>query len=150
MRAILQRVRRSSVTVKGVVVGEIGQGLTILVGVGPQDTPQSAGTLADKAARLRIFEDDQGKMNLSLLDIGGQALVISQFTLYADTRRGRRPSFTTAAAPQLAEPLVGHFCEALRGMGVPVEQGSFGAEMLVEIENDGPVTIVLSDDAWES
>jgi len=143
MRALLQRVRRASVAVEGEVVGSIGQGLCILLGVGPSDTAEVAGALAAKSAELRIFNDDAGKMNLSLLDAGGQALVISQFTLYADTSRGRRPGFTGAAPPALAAPLVDAFAAALHDRGIRVETGIFGADMLVEIHNDGPVTIWL-------
>ncbi len=150
MRAVLQRVRRGAVIVAGEQVDAIGPGLVILLGVGPQDDVAAARRMADKAARLRIFEDQLGKMNLSLLETGGAALVVSQFTLYADTRKGRRPSFVAAAAPEIASPLVEEFAMALRDLGVTkVGQGIFGAEMLVEIENDGPVTIALSDGVWE-
>lgn len=133
MRALLQRVTRASVTVEGHVVGQIGLGLLILLGVGHDDGEAQAKTLADKIAHLRIFEDEQSKMNRSLLDIGGQALVVSQFTLYADTRRGRRPSFTDAAPPALAEPLVERFKEMLAGYGIEVAGGVFGAYMQVEL-----------------
>ncbi len=143
MRAVLQRVRRGKVSVDGQAVGEIGQGFVILLGVGHGDSEDTARALAEKAANLRIFEDDQGKMNLSIRDVGGQALVVSQFTLYADTRRGRRPSFTDAALPDLARPLVDRFAQFLADQGVPAQTGQFGARMLVEIENDGPVTIIL-------
>lgn len=143
MRALLQRVRRASVTVDGNLVGQIGQGLCILLGVGPRDGDGAARALATKCAEMRIFNDEAGKMNLSLLDVGGAALVISQFTLYADTSRGRRPSFVGAAAPDVARPLVEAFAQALRDRGVHVEMGVFGADMLVEIHNDGPVTIWL-------
>lgn len=143
MRAVLQRVRRGKVSVDGQTVGEIGQGFVILLGVGHGDNEDNARALAEKTANLRIFEDDQGKMNLSVRDIGGQALVVSQFTLYADTRRGRRPSFTDAALPDLARPLVDRFTQFLADQGVPSQTGQFGARMLVEIENDGPVTIIL-------
>ncbi len=143
MRAVLQRVRRGKVTVDGRVVAEIGRGLVILLGVGPQDNEVVARALAEKAAFLRIFEDDQGKMNLSVRDVGGEAIVVSQFTLYADTRRGRRPSFTDAALPDLARPLVDRFAGLLAEQGVPTQTGEFGAHMLVEIDNDGPVTILL-------
>ncbi|HEX6510763.1 MAG TPA: D-aminoacyl-tRNA deacylase [Chloroflexota bacterium] len=146
MRALLQRVRQASLTVDGQVTGRIGQGLCILLGVGPADTPPVAGALAAKSAELRIFNDGAGKMNLSLLDVGGQALVISQFTLYADTSRGRRPGFTGAALPAIASPLVDAFVQALRERGIHVETGTFGADMLVEIHNDGPVTIWLDSD----
>ncbi len=143
MRSVIQRVRRGSVSVDDRRIAEIGKGLVILVGVGPADTTETAQTLARKIAQLRIFEDENGKMNLSLLDIGGEALVISQFTLYADARKGNRPSFTDSAPPEIAAPLVDQFANFLREMGVPVQCGEFGAHMLVEIENDGPVTIWL-------
>lgn len=143
MRVLLQRVKQGSVTVAGEVVASIGQGLVLLVGVGQGDDIEKARFLAEKTANLRIFEDDQGKMNRSLLDIGGAAIVVSQFTLYADARKGRRPSFTDAAAPDLARPLVDRFAEFLIGQGVPTQMGVFGAEMMVEIHNDGPVTIWL-------
>jgi D-tyrosyl-tRNA(Tyr) deacylase len=143
MRALLQRVRTASVTVEGSIVGRIGSGLCILLGVGPGDSPGVAQTLAAKAAELRIFNDQAGKMNLSLLDTGGEALVVSQFTLYADTSHGRRPGFTAAAPPAIAALLVDAFAQALRDRGVHVETGVFGADMLVEIHNDGPVTILL-------
>ncbi len=143
MRAVLQRVRSGRVSVNGQSVAEIGRGLVILLGIGPQDGEDQARILAEKIAHLRIFEDDQEKMNLSVMDIHGEVLVVSQFTLYADTRKGRRPSFTDAALPALAEPLVGRFAELLAGQGIPTQQGVFGAHMLVEIANDGPVTILL-------
>ena len=143
MRALVQRVSQASVSVEGKVVGAIGRGAVALVGVTHGDTKEQAEWLARKVAGLRIFEDSAGKINASLLDVDGAALVISQFTLYADTRKGRRPSFTDAAQPEIAEPLVNHFAQTLRGHGVPVETGIFGAHMLVEIHNDGPVTIML-------
>ncbi len=144
MRIVLQRVRQASVTVDGNVVSRIGPGVLLLVGVTHDDTEQVADTLARKVANLRIFEDDAGKMNLSLLDVGGDVIVVSQFTLYASTRRGRRPGFTDAARPEVAAPLVDYFAEALRQAGVTdVQNGVFGAHMLVEIHNDGPVTIIL-------
>jgi len=143
MRALIQRVSRASVSVKGKVIGEIGRGVVVLVGVTHGDTEEQAEWLARKVAGLRIFEDSAGKMNAGLLDVDGAALVISQFTLYADARKGRRPGFTDAAPPEVAEPLVARFVQALRGHGVPVETGVFGAYMLVEIHNDGPVTILL-------
>lgn len=143
MRAVLQRVKSGKVSVDGRVIAEIGAGLVILLGVGPQDNKEHARSLADKVANLRIFEDDQGKMNLSLLDIRGQALVVSQFTLHADTRKGRRPSFIDAAPPEVASPLVDRFAGFLVEKGVPTGSGEFGAHMLVEINNDGPVTILL-------
>lgn len=143
MRVVLQRVKSGGVFVDGRTIARIGSGLVILVGVGADDSEKQAGTLVDKIVNLRIFEDAQGKMNLSLLDIGGEALVVSQFTLFADTRKGRRPSFTGAAPPQIASPLVDRFVELLRERGVTTSSGVFGAHMLVEINNDGPVTIIL-------
>jgi len=143
MRAVIQRVSQASVSVEGEVVGDVGRGVVVLVGVTHGDTEEQAEWLARKIAGLRIFEDSEGKMNAGLLDADGAALVISQFTLYADCRKGRRPSFTNAAMPEVAEPLVEHFAQALRDHGVPVETGVFGAHMLVEIYNDGPVTILL-------
>jgi D-tyrosyl-tRNA(Tyr) deacylase len=143
MRAVVQRVSRASVSVAGEAIGAIGRGVVVLVGVTHGDEEEQAAWLARKIAGLRIFEDSAGKMNAGLLDVEGAALVISQFTLYADARKGRRPGFTDAAPPEVAEPLVGHFAQVLRDHGVPVETGAFGAHMLVEIHNDGPVTIVL-------
>ncbi len=144
MRAVVQRVARSSVAVDGAIVGAIERGVTILLGVSHDDGEEQARWMASKIASLRIFEDDEGKMNRSLLDVGGGALVISQFTLYGDCRKGRRPSFTEAARPEIAEPLVDRFTELLRGTGVRrVESGVFGAHMRVDIDNDGPVTLVL-------
>ncbi|HSF80005.1 MAG TPA: D-aminoacyl-tRNA deacylase [Anaerolineales bacterium] len=141
MRVVIQRVSHARVLVDGRTRAEIGLGLLILLGVGPQDGEEQLGYLVEKIANLRIFEDAQGKMNRSLLDCGGQAIVVSQFTLYADTRKGRRPSFTDAAPPEFASPLVDRFAALLRGQGVPTQTGEFGAHMLVEIANDGPVTI---------
>jgi D-tyrosyl-tRNA(Tyr) deacylase len=143
MRVLLQRVSEASVTVEDKVISQIGKGLVVLLGVGHGDGEEQVAFLAEKVANLRIFEDEQGKTNLSLLDVNGEAIVVSQFTLYADTRKGRRPSFTDAALPDVAEPLVGRFAERLRGHGVPTQTGQFGARMLVEIHNDGPVTIWL-------
>mgnify|MGYP005814500667 CR=1 FL=1 len=143
MRILIQRVSQASVTVEGRVVSRIGRGLLILLGIGRGDGEAQAAFLAEKAANLRIFEDEQGKFNLSALDVGGEAIVVSQFTLYADTRKGRRPSFTEAALPGEAEPLVERFIELLRAQGVPAQGGRFGAHMQVEIHNDGPVTIWL-------
>ena len=143
MKAIIQRVQRGSVTVEGRSIAQITRGLVILLGVGPDDSEENARALARKIALLRIFEDEQGKMNLSVLDIHGQAIVVSQFTLYADTRKGNRPSFTGAALPDLARPLCDYFVAQLMAQGVPTQTGEFGAHMLVEIENDGPVTISL-------
>ena len=146
MRALLQRVSRASVTVEGQVVGQIGQGLLVFLGVGRDDSELQVKTLADKIVYLRIFGDDEGKMNRSLLDIGGEVLVISQFTLYADTRRGRRPSFTDAAPPVVAESLFEHFKDALASYGLTVASGIFGAYMTIEIRNEGPVTIWLDSE----
>ena len=143
MRIVLQRVSQARVSVSDQPVAEIGPGVVLLVGIGPQDGEEQASYLATKIANLRIFEDQAGKINRSLLDIGGEAIVVSQFTLYADTRKGRRPSFTDAAAPQIAEPLVDRFATLLEEQGVPTQTGDFGAHMMVEIANDGPVTIYL-------
>jgi len=143
MRALIQRVSSGTVSVDDQAIAQIGQGLVILLGIGHGDGEEQAAYLAEKIANLRIFEDDQGKTNLSVLDVGGEAIMVSQFTLYADTRKGRRPSFTDAALPDLAAPLVERFAELLRGHGVPTQTGQFGAHMLVEINNDGPVTIWL-------
>jgi D-aminoacyl-tRNA deacylase len=143
MRALIQRVSRASVTVDNQIVSQIGLGSLILLGVGQGDSETQIKTLAHKIVHLRIFGDDEGKMNRSLLDIGGQALVVSQFTLYADIRKGRRPSFTDAALPALAEPLVARFKDAISTYGIPVAGGIFGADMKVELLNDGPVTIWL-------
>ncbi|HET9921430.1 MAG TPA: D-aminoacyl-tRNA deacylase [Ktedonobacteraceae bacterium] len=146
MRSLLQRVSRASVMVDEQIVGQIDRGLLILLGVGQDDGEAQVKTLADKIVHLRIFEDEAGKMNRSLLDIGGEALVVSQFTLYADVRKGRRPSFTSAAPPALAEPLVERFKDALAAYGVPVEGGVFGAHMDVELINSGPVTVWLDSE----
>ena len=147
MRAVVQRVRRAAVRIGDEPVGEIGRGLCILLGVTPDDDPAQAVVLAGKIAHLRIFDDEQGKLNRSVLDVGGSALVVSQFTLYGDTSGGRRPSFIKAARPEQAEPLCERFAQALRDLGVPVATGRFRAVMLVEIHNDGPVTLVLDTDA---
>ena len=146
MRAVVQRVSRAKVTVGGEVTGEIGAGLMILLGVGREDTAAVAAALAEKAANLRIFEDENEKMNRSLLDVKGSALVVSQFTLYGDARGGRRPSFISAAPPELANTLYKEFCEALRKLGVNVATGIFQATMSVELVNEGPVTILLDSD----
>jgi D-aminoacyl-tRNA deacylase len=143
MRALLQRVSKASVTVEEQTISAIGNGLLILLGVGHGDGEEQAKFMADKIANLRIFEDEQGKTNLSILDVKGETIVVSQFTLYADTRKGRRPSFTDAALPHVAKPLVDRFVELLRGYGVPTQTGKFGAHMEVEIHNNGPVTIWL-------
>lgn len=147
MRVILQRVTKGSVTVDEAVVGSINQGFVALVGVTHTDTEDDAELLAKKTAHLRVFEDENGKMNISGIDAGAAILVISQFTLYADTRKGRRPSFTDAANPEIAEPLVNYFAACLSKEGVEqVEKGLFGAMMWVEIHNHGPVTIILDTD----
>ncbi|MGF1505367.1 MAG: D-tyrosyl-tRNA(Tyr) deacylase [Chloroflexi bacterium] len=146
MRILLQRVSQARVTVGGEVTGAIGRGVVLLVGVGTGDGDEQAEWLANKIAGLRIFPDEEGRFDRSLLDIGGAALVVSQFTLYGDTRKGRRPSFTDAAPPEIAEPLVERFAGLLRAQGVPVETGVFGAMMHVEIHNDGPVTLWLQRD----
>ena len=143
MRAVLQRVSRASVAVDGQIVGQIGRGFVVLVGVTHGDGEAQAEWLARKISGLRVFEDDAGKFNRSILDMGGSALVVSQFTLYADARKGRRPAFTDAAPPEVAEPLIARFCDLLRAHGVPVQTGVFAAKMQVEIHNDGPVTIIL-------
>jgi D-tyrosyl-tRNA(Tyr) deacylase len=143
MRALLQRVSQARVTVEGRVVGAIGRGYVVLLGVTHGDGEAEAAWLANKIAGLRLFEDKAGKMNLALEDVGGSVLVVSQFTLYADARKGRRPSFTNAASPDQAEPLVATFAEQLRRAGLRVETGEFGAMMMVEIHNDGPVTLML-------
>lgn len=143
MRAVLQRVSSASVRVADRVLGGIGPGLVILLGVGRGDTEADADRLADRCARLRIFEDEQGKMNLSLQATHGGALVVSQFTLYADTSRGLRPGFEPAELPERAQPLYERFVAGLRGLGIETQTGSFGAHMQVRLENDGPVTIIL-------
>jgi D-aminoacyl-tRNA deacylase len=143
MRLLIQRVSAASVTVKQQTISSIGRGLLILLGIGHGDGDGQAIFLAEKAANLRIFEDPEGKPNLSVLDVKGEAIVVSQFTLYADTRKGRRPSFIDAAPPEAAAGLVDRFTELLRGQGVPTQTGQFGAHMQVEIHNDGPVTIWL-------
>lgn len=147
MRAVVQRVTEGSVSVDGEVVGQIGKGLVILLGVRQGDTRTEARWLADKIANLRIFEDSDGKFNLSALDVRAEALVVPQFTLYGDASRGRRPSFTEAAHPKVAEPLCDNFANDLAEAGLTVETGEFGATMLVQIFNDGPVTIILDRDA---
>ena len=143
MRAVVQRVRNASVTVAGETVAEIGPGLVVLLGVAEEDTVAEAERLAGKVARLRIFENDEGRFDRSLLDVSGAALVVSQFTLIADTRKGNRPSFTDAADAGVAEPLYERFCAALEADGVRVSRGVFGARMQVALVNDGPVTILL-------
>jgi len=143
MRALLQRVSSAAVTSGGRQLGRIGPGLVVLLGITHSDTAEDAERLARKITRLRIFNDDDGKMNLSLANTGGELLVISQFTLYADARSGNRPGYSTAARPETAEPLYRHFTEQLRAHGFTVETGEFGADMQVEIHNDGPVTLML-------
>ena len=143
MRAVVQRVSRAAVLVDGEPVAEIGPGLCVLLGVAEEDNEAAAERLAGRVARLRVFENDEGRFDSSVLDLGGEALVVSQFTLIADTSKGNRPSFSGAARPERAEPLYEHFCAALRSLGVPVATGVFGARMAVELVNDGPVTIIL-------
>ncbi len=143
MKAVLQRAGRGSVTIDGVKVAEIGPGLVVLLGVAEGDTPEIAAYLAEKTANLRIFADEQGKLNLSLLEKGGEALVVSQFTLYGDCNKGRRPSFQQAAAPDVANALYEAYVAYLRGMGLKVATGVFQTDMAVEIVNDGPVTLIL-------
>ena len=150
MRAVVQRVSQASVEVEGRVVGQIDGGVLVLLGVGAGDGAAEAALLAEKIAHMRIFPDQEGRFNRSLLDVGGSALVVSQFTLYADTRRGRRPSFSAAAAPELAEPLVEAFVAALRQRQVAVATGVFGAHMHVALVNDGPVTILLDSETFHA
>lgn len=147
MRAVVQRVRYAAVRVGDETVGEIGRGLCVLLGVASEDGVDQASALAYKVAHLRIFDDEQGRLNRSVLEVGGSVLAISQFTLYGDTSGGRRPSFIRAARPDHAEPLCDRFAQALRDLGVSVATGRFRAVMLVEIHNDGPVTLVLDTDA---
>ncbi len=149
MRALIQRVTQASVAVEAEVVGAIEAGYLILLGVGQDDTVAEAAQLAEKIAHLRLFSDAAGKFNHSLLDIGGAALVVSQFTLFADTRKGRRPSFVQAAAPERAVPLIDHVCAVLRSHGITVATGRFGAMMQVQLINDGPVTIWLDTADWQ-
>ncbi len=143
MRALVQRVTYGKVSVDGKITAEIGQGVVILLGIGHSDNVLQADFLSDKIVNLRIFEDAEGKMKLCLLDIKGSAILVSQFTLYADTSRGRRPSFVDAALPENARPLIAYFADKMNKLGIPTGQGIFGADMLVEIHNDGPVTIWL-------
>ena len=143
MKAVVQRVTGASVTIDGQEISRIGAGLAILLGVAKGDSTKDINFLAEKIANLRIFEDEAGKMNLSVLDVGGEALVVSQFTLLGDCKKGRRPGFDKAAVPELAETLYNEFVDMLRACGVPVETGRFQADMLFEIANDGPVTLIL-------
>jgi D-tyrosyl-tRNA(Tyr) deacylase len=143
MRAVVQRVSRASVRIDGQVVGDIGRGLLILLGITHDDTPERAAWLAEKIAGLRIFGDDEGKMNRDVTEAGGGALIVSQFTLYGDCRKGRRPSFIDAAPPAIAVPLYEAFIHAVKAQGVPVATGQFGADMQVELVNDGPVTLIV-------
>jgi D-tyrosyl-tRNA(Tyr) deacylase len=143
MRAILQRVSQAHVSVDGNIVGKIQRGLVVLLGISPEDTSRQADWLAEKIISLRLFPDQEGKMNTSLIDIQGQLLVISQFTVYGECQKGRRPSFTRAAAPAIAEPLYHSFLDACRMLGIPTEAGIFGASMQVSLVNDGPVTLIL-------
>ena len=146
MRAVVTRVKSASVAVDGKTTGAIGQGLLILLGIAPEDTPAHCKKLADKILGLRIFRDDDDKMNRSLADVGGSVLVVSQFTLYGDCRKGRRPSFTGAAAPETAIPLYEQFLRECRAHGFPPQHGQFGADMFVTSENNGPVTLILDTD----
>lgn len=145
MRIVIQRAEKAKVSVDGEVVGQIGKGFMVLVGVGPEDTKQNADFLVNKMCNLRVFEDEQGKMNLSIKDVGGQILAISQFTLYADCKKGNRPSFTGAAKPEQANELYEYFMEEIKKQGIKVEHGIFGAHMKVDFINDGPVTILLEN-----
>ena len=147
MRALLQRVSSANVTVNGRIIGQIERGFVILLGVTHSDTTAEADWLVNKVAGLRLFEDEAGKMNLGLADVDGNVLVVSQFTLYGDARKGKRPSFTAAARPEQAEPLVDYFCNYLRQTGLTVAKGQFGAMMQVNIHNDGPVTLMLEREA---
>ncbi len=149
MRVVLQRVSRASVTVDGEAVAGIGTGLLLLVGIADGDSEREAERLAQKCAEIRVFADEEGRFNLSLLETAGEALVVSQFTLLADVRRGRRPSFAAAAAPQVAEPLVERFADCLRRLGIATQTGRFGARMRVELVNEGPVTVVVDSDTFE-
>ena len=148
MRAVLTRVREASVEIAGQTVGRIGQGYLILLGVAPSDTPAVCRKLAEKCLSLRLFEDEGGKMNLGLEAVGGQVLVVSQFTLFGDTKKGRRPSFVRAAGPELAVPLYEQFLSECAALGYPPQHGEFGADMQVRSQNDGPVTLILDTEEW--
>jgi D-tyrosyl-tRNA(Tyr) deacylase len=148
MRVVVQRVSHAAVRVDGAIVGQVGRGLVLLLGVGPEDDEAVAKALVDKVVGMRIFEDAEGKTNLAATDVGAEVLVVSQFTLYADTSRGRRPGFSRAAPPAVAQPLVERFAALVAERGLRVATGSFGAHMAVELVNDGPVTIVLASDGW--
>jgi D-aminoacyl-tRNA deacylase len=150
MKVVVQRVSEARVVIEDAVAGEIGPGWLVLLGIAPEDSVADADLLADKVAGLRAFADDSGKMNLSVVDIGGSILVVSNFTLYGDCRKGRRPSFTGAARPDHAEPLYQRFIEALRALGIPVSTGEFGAGMQVILVNDGPVTLILDSEMLKS
>jgi D-aminoacyl-tRNA deacylase len=143
MRAVVQRVSQAEVTIGGEVAGRIGRGLVVLLAIAPQDTPKQADWLAEKIATLRIFADEAGKMNFGLAEIRGEVLVLSQFTLYGDCQKGRRPSFLAVAPPAVAEPLYRHFLDACRLLGIKTESGRFAADMQVSLTNDGPVTLIL-------
>jgi D-tyrosyl-tRNA(Tyr) deacylase len=147
MRAVIQRVRRAQVIIDGGAVGQIGPGLVVFLGVGKEDGQEEVDWMVEKIAHLRIFEDDEGRMDRSVLETGGEALVISQFTLYGDARKGRRPDFTAAAGSVEAEPLYHRFVQSLGARGVPVQSGVFGARMLVQLDNDGPVTLLFEREA---
>ena len=149
MRAVLTKVKSASVVIDGECVGSIGQGFLILLGVGPNDTEKECRYLAEKALGLRVFEDENGKMNLGLEQVGGQVLVVSQFTLYGNCRKGRRPSFTDAAPPALGEQLYEQFLQECEALGYPPQHGRFGADMQVDLLNDGPVTIVMDTNDWK-
>lgn len=146
MKAVVQRVKKASVSVHEKEIGRIGQGLVVLIGVRTNDTKKDADFLVDKIANLRIFDDKEGKLNLSCLDVKGELLVVSQFTLYGDCRKGRRPSYTDAASPEKAEFLYKYFVEKLRSYGIKVETGKFKAEMIVSLDNDGPVTLIVESE----
>lgn len=150
MRAVLQRVTRATCTVEGQITGQVGTGFMVLLGVAPADTAATGAALAQKIVKLRVFNDTAGKMNLALAEVGGAVLSISQFTLYADTRRGNRPGFSGAAAPEQARELYAEFNQALRSHGVEVQEGVFGAHMVLDLINDGPVTLILDTADWSN